>query len=68
MSDAALLLERFVLILAVSMGMVALLAAVLLLLEYLRDPPDWWVRRQIPDTYDPKDWQPRGAGVPTDQT
>jgi hypothetical protein len=51
------LLSWFVIGLVWAWTLIALGALILVILEYLRDPPRWWVRQHIPDYYDPNDWK-----------
>jgi hypothetical protein len=52
-------LEFLVAAWVVVFGLVILACIIASIVDFHRDPPDWWVRRQIPDTYDPDDWQPK---------
>jgi hypothetical protein len=53
-------IEWFVVGLAWALTLVALLCLSLLILDYFRDPPRWWVHRQVPD-FVPDDWGPSKA-------
>jgi hypothetical protein len=50
-----ILIEWFLVGLAYICGLTALGAVLLLILDYFRDPPRWWIRRQVPD-HVPDDW------------
>jgi hypothetical protein len=42
------------------LGLYVLVATLLAILDYFRDPPRWWIRRQVPDRV-PDDWKPSEA-------